>query len=80
MKRETKKNPRRRKRKPKTKTANGRVSDLKSLDELAAEQGVGVITPQRWKELYGAGKHLWESDEEFEEFLKGIYERRQRGR
>jgi hypothetical protein len=78
MKRVAKKNARRGKRRPKAKTANGKVSDLKTLDELATEQG--IIGPQRWEDLYGAGKHLWDSEEEFDEFLKGIYERRQRGR
>jgi len=79
MKKQTEKKASRHKRSP-AKATDGRVSDLRPLDELAAEQGVGIVTPQRWKEMYGAGKHLWESDEEFDEFLKGIYERRQRGR
>ena len=78
MKREPKTNGRSSKPKSKPRRTKRIAGDLKSIEELAAEQGVAI--PQRWEDLYGAGEHLWESDEEFDEFLKGIYERRQRGR
>jgi len=66
--------------KPKAKTKRRKwlYNDLKPIDLLAKEQG--ITRPPTWEELYGAGKDLWDSDEEFDEFLKGIYERRQRGR
>jgi len=46
----------------------------KTLDQLVAEQGVEPI--QRLDEILGAGAGLWEDDREFEEFLRGIYQRR----
>lgn len=42
----------------------------KTLDELAAEQGLRL--PQSLDRLIGRGQDLWESDEEFEEFLRAL--------
>ena len=49
----------------------------KSLDELAEEQGVRPV--ERMEDVFGRGASLWDSDEEFEEFLAGIEERRHDG-
>jgi uncharacterized protein (DUF2384 family) len=46
----------------------------KSTKALAQEQGVPL--PQDAAKLLGAGSDLWGSDEEFEEFLQGIQDRR----
>lgn len=54
-----------------------RASDFwrqKSIEELAREQGVKPIA--RLEEVLGLGADLWDSDEDFEEFLQGIYRRR----
>jgi hypothetical protein len=67
--------PQKPKRSPKAKGDSWRK---KSIEELAAEQGVRL--PQDLDELIGQGKDLWRSDEEFEQFLAGIYERRRQGR
>ena len=47
---------------------------LKSIEELAAEQGVTPI--KRLEDVLGKGKDLWANDDEFDSFLSGIYERR----
>lgn len=39
----------------------------KSLDELAAEQGVQVVAD--WQDLFGSGRNLWDDDESFDAFL-----------
>jgi predicted DNA-binding antitoxin AbrB/MazE fold protein len=39
----------------------------KSLDQLAAEQGVQVVSD--WREVFGAARELWENDEAFAFFL-----------
>ena len=78
MKPSRKKQPARKKSRAKAQPAARKHGELKSLDELAKEQG--ITGPPRWEDLIGAGKDLWKSDEEFDEFLNGIYERRQRGR
>ncbi|MCE5229564.1 antitoxin family protein [bacterium] len=39
----------------------------KSLDELATEQGVSVISD--WNEVFGSARGLWDSDESFDDFL-----------
>jgi hypothetical protein len=49
----------------------------KTADQVADELGIKPLKTGR--ELEGLGADLWKSDEEFEEFLKGIYERRRRG-
>jgi hypothetical protein len=36
----------------------------------------GPMKYATFEEMIGAGAHLWDSDEEFDEFLRGIYERR----
>ena len=46
-----------------------------TLDEIAVAQG--IIKPQKFDELLGAGKDLWTTDNEFESFVNGVYERRQ---
>ena len=57
--------------------AAGGVCPSKSIDQLMKEQG---ITPgTQLQKLLGAGKDLWQSDEEFEAFLNGIYARRREG-
>ena len=33
----------------------------------------------RYEDLLGAGKELWDSDEEFEDFVRQLNERRKRG-
>jgi hypothetical protein len=50
----------------------------KTIEELAAEQGIDPRT--QFTKALGAGKGLWRSDEEFEQFLAGIYERRRQDR
>jgi hypothetical protein len=42
----------------------------RSIEEIAREQGVTV--PQDLSKLIGAGADLWDSDEELDEFLRGI--------
>jgi len=49
-------------------------SERKSIQELAAEQGVRL--EGQLERILGAGADLWASDEEFEEFVRGIYDRR----
>ena len=51
----------------------------RTVDELAAEQGITV--PQPLDEMIGAATDLWADDEEFDRFVQGIYDRRldQRG-
>ncbi len=46
----------------------------RTLDELAAEQGVKL--PQDKQAMLGEGADLWESDKEFDDFLADIYQRR----
>lgn len=48
-----------------------------SLEELAVEQG--ICQPQKLDDLVGAGADLWDGDEQFDEFLAGIYARRREG-
>jgi hypothetical protein len=78
MKREAKKNGTSRKRKAKQQPKKDGFWREKTIEELAAEQGVTL--PQRWEDLYGAGEHLWKSDEEFEEFLEFIQQQRTAGK
>jgi hypothetical protein len=52
-------------------------SERKSIEELAAEQGVSL--EGQLDRVLGAGADLWASDEEFEEFVHGIYDRRREG-
>ncbi len=46
----------------------------KTAEELAAEQGIDG--PQDLDGLIGDGAELWDTDEEFDEFLRGIEARR----
>ncbi len=48
----------------------------KSIDQLAEEQGVRPV--ERLEDILGRHADLWGSDEEFEAFVSGIYERRRR--
>ena len=52
-------------------------SERKSIAELAAEQGVRL--EGQLERIMGAGVNLWASDEDFEGFLQGIYDRRRGG-
>ena len=45
-----------------------------TLAELASNQNVQPI--QRLEEILGKGKDLWKDEEEFENFVQGIYQRR----
>lgn len=49
-----------------------------SIEELAERQGVQAA--QDLTALIGAGKDLWESDEELDEFLEGVKRRRTESR
>lgn len=53
-------------------------SRKKSIKELAAEQGVRL--EGQLERIWGSGAHLWESDEEFERFVRDIYDRRRQDR
>ena len=48
-----------------------------SPEELAAEQGVRL--PVDLDALIGLGSDLWDSSEDFDAFVEGIYQRRSRG-
>ena len=50
----------------------------KTIEELAAEQGIPLIP--NYEALVGQGKDLWSSDEEFEAWLKDLQEARREGR
>ncbi|MGO8813918.1 MAG: hypothetical protein ACLQVG_04530 [Terriglobia bacterium] len=52
-------------------------SERKSIAELAAEQGVRL--EGQVDRIIGAGTGLWASDQEFDEFVQGIYARRREG-
>jgi uncharacterized protein (DUF2384 family) len=52
-------------------------SERKSIEELAAEQG---IRPTRLEDILGKGADLWKSDQEFEQFVEDIYARRREDR
>jgi hypothetical protein len=46
----------------------------RSIEDLAAEQGVEI--GRQLEKVDGAGADLWENDQEFEQFVEGIQERR----
>ncbi len=46
----------------------------KALEQLASEQGIEPL--QDFSALVGSASSLWGSDEDFETFVGGIYERR----
>jgi hypothetical protein len=54
-----------------------RFLERRSIEELAAEQGVRL--EGQLARVLGAGAHLWETDEDFAEFVRGIYDRRREG-
>ncbi len=61
-------------------TAKGPPVDFwstKTLEELAAEQGVRAI--EHLEEVLGKGSDLWRDDREVEAFLTDLRERRQKG-
>jgi hypothetical protein len=49
----------------------------KTLEELAAEQGVGPVS--RAEDLLGCGDDLWADDAEFEQFLAWLRDSRRAG-
>jgi hypothetical protein len=51
--------------------------ETKSIEDLAAEQGVRPIN--QLEEVLGKGANLWKDDSDLDEFLAGIRERRQKG-
>lgn len=55
---------------------------LKSIEEIAKEQGKELRpwTDKDFEEMRKIGRGLFRSSEELHEFVKGIYERRRRGR
>ena len=48
------------------------------LRAIAEAQGV-VLDGKAWERLLGAGKDLWDSDEDFERFIELLNERRKQG-
>ena len=72
---------RRNKRTPKKRTKkkmperNGDFWKHKTIEEIAAEQGIGPVTDL--DKIIGGGKDLWASDEELDRFLEDIRRRRQ---
>ena len=76
-KRQAKKIPKKRTKK-KAPGRNGAFWQHKTIEEIAKEQGKGLVTDL--DKVIGQGKDLWDSDEEFERFVAGIYERRRQGR
>jgi uncharacterized protein (DUF2384 family) len=63
--------------------ANGTANDQppprrrKTVEELAIEQGAPLIAD--FDAMLGEGKDLWDSDEDFEEWMKNLNESRRRG-
>ncbi len=49
----------------------------RSLEDLISEQGVAVVG--RLEDVLGRGATLWESEHEFDEFLRNVRERRHEG-
>lgn len=48
-----------------------------TIDQLASAQGIAV--PQSLDRILGAAAELWNNEEEFDSFLRGIHERRHEG-
>ena len=69
--------PRKRAAQPVRLVSGSEFGKKKTIEELAAEQGVHPV--DQFNALLGKGKTLWKDDAEFEEFLAGIYERRKNG-
>ena len=57
--------------------AAGDFWEQKTIEQLAAEQGISI--PQDINQLLGAGKELWADDAEFEAFLEHLRESRRTG-
>jgi len=56
---------------------NPGFSERKSIEKLAAEQGVKLT---RLEDILGKGADLWASNQEFERFVQDIYARRREDR
>ena len=54
-----------------------KVSPRKTLEQVAAEQGIKRV--ERFEDLLGKGDELWATDEEFEAFLKSLKHSRRVG-
>jgi len=54
---------------------DGRTLGMKTLDELAEEQG---ITPQNIQKIISMAKGLWENEEDLEAFLEDLKALRRR--
>ena len=59
-------------------TSQGGSWQDSTLAELASAQSVQPV--QRLEEILGKGKDLWKDEEEFESFVRGIYQRRKEDR
>ena len=55
-----------------------RAEPPKSIEELAAEQGIDPAT--QLQKVLGSGKSLWKNDAELDRFLHDIYEQRRQDR
>ena len=75
--RRTKRRPAKKRTKRKIPERNGAFWQHRTIEEIAAEQGIKETDVDK---LIGRGKDLWSSDEEFERFVAEIYERRRQGR
>jgi hypothetical protein len=62
---------------PKKKPAAAKAPPKKTLEQLAAEQGIKPV--ERFEDLLGKGDELWATDEEFEAFLKWLKHSRRVG-
>lgn len=78
MKRATNKNRKGSSKKPRHRTNKRGFWKEKTVEELAAEQGITL--PQRIEDLLGAGKDLWKDDAELDAFLEDIRRQRKAGR
>lgn len=54
-----------------------RLPKKKSLKALLKEQGTHPV--RKYGDVYGTGRELWQSGEEFDRFMTGIRERRHEG-
>jgi uncharacterized protein (DUF2384 family) len=54
------------------------LTPAEKLARLIAEQGVRPV--ERFEDLLGRGRDLWETDEEFQEFLEAIRRAREERR
>lgn len=52
--------------------------EQRTIEELVSEQGVRPL--HRLEEILGKGKGLWKTADEFEGFVRDIYQRRKEGR